>query len=75
MLVLLQGLAFVLDLFQVEKLSEQMLKLQAVEAPPQLPELNAARLHCREKLGPHYLQKQFLQWLGLKKHFLQSRAQ
>ena len=72
---MLQGLAFVLDLFQVEKLSEQMLKLQAVEAPPQLPELNAARLHCREKLGLHYLQKQFLQWLGLKKSFLQSGAQ
>ena len=40
--MMLQGLAFVLDLFQVEKLSEQMLKLQAVEAPPQFPELNAA---------------------------------
>ena len=73
---MLQGLAFVLDLFQVEELSEQMLKLPwLVDAPPQLPELNAARLHCREKLGPHYLQKQFLQWLGLKKQFLQGRAQ
>ena len=72
---MLQGLAFVLDLFQVEELSEQTVELQAVEAPPQSPEINAARLHCREKLGPHYLQKQFLQWIGLKKHFLQSRAQ
>ena len=72
---MLQGLAFVLDLFQVEELSEQTVELQAVEAPPQFPELNAARPHCREKLGPHDLQKQFLQWLGLKKHFLQSRAQ
>ena len=72
---MLQGLAFVLDLFQVEELSEQTVELQAVEAPPQFPELNAARPHCREKLGPHYLQKQFLQWLGLKKQFLQGRAQ
>ena len=59
----------------MEELSEQTVELQAVEASPQLPGLNAARPHCREKLGPHYLQKQFLQWLGLKKSFLQGRAQ
>ena len=40
--MMLQGLAFVLDLFQVEELSEQTVELQAVEAPPQLPELYAA---------------------------------
>ena len=59
----------------MEELSEQTVELQAVEAPSQFLGINAARLHCREKLGPHYLQKQVLQWLGLKKHFLQGRAQ
>ena len=75
-MLLVQGLAFVLDLFQVEELSEQTLKLPwFVDAPPQLPELNAVRPHCREKLGLHYLPKQFLQWLGLQEQFLQCRAQ
>ena len=72
--MMLQGLAFVLDLFQVEELSEQTVELQAVEAPPQLPGLNAARPHCKEKLGPHYLPKQFLQGIGLQEQFFQGNA-
>ena len=75
-MLLVQGLAFVLDLFQVEELSEQTLKLPwFVDAPPQLPELNAARPHCREKLDLQYLQKQILQWLGLQNQFFQGNAQ
>ena len=44
LLILLQGLAFVLDFFQVKDLSKQTLKRHwFVDAPPQLPWLNAAK--------------------------------
>ena len=76
LLILLQGLAFVLDFFQVKDLSKQTLKRHwFVDAPPQLPWLNAARPHCREKLGLQYLQKQILQWLGLQNQFFQGNTQ
>ena len=75
-MLLVQGLAFVVDLFQVEELSEQTLKLPwFVDAPPQLPKPNAARPHCREELGLHYVPKQFLQGIRLQERFSQCRAQ
>ena len=74
--MILLGLTFVVDLLEMEELFEQTLELHwFVEAPPQLPELNAARPHCREKLGLQYLQKQILQWLGLQNQFFQGNAQ
>ena len=72
---MLLGLAFVVDLLQMEELFKQTLELHwFVDAPPQLPGLNAARSHCREKLGPHYLPKQFLQGIGLQEQFFQGNA-
>ena len=74
-MLLVQGLAFVVDLFQVEELSKQTLKLPwFVYAPPQSPKPNAARPHCREELGLDYVPKQFLQGIGLQERFLQCIA-